>query len=107
MNGKSPQTKGYDYKRQNVAGGSANRLRGKPTGAIGVFAECDSDELRGWLCKMVELGVLCGCTATSDGGAVSISIINGSRTRRWYARSENELLAIFVATEQWILGEID
>ncbi len=67
------------------------RPRSRPDRAIQTLSEYDSAELSYFICTVVSMGHAVSFSATSDGGAISISVYDGYTRFKAYGRHPDEL----------------
>lgn len=105
MHEKPPKPKGYNSTRTDGTGKYPSKLSGTRNKASSAIRSGDAENLQHYISEFVEYGVLFSITCTSDGGAVSIAIINGPHKRKWYARDTSEFEEAIYAAHVWVTGE--
>lgn len=66
------------------------RLRDQPDRALSVLRQCDSAELSYFVQQVVRMGYCVAFSATSDGGAISITCYDGATKFKGYVRAAHE-----------------
>lgn len=95
MNGHSRSTGPYKSQRPATQGSGVVRIPGDLVRAVRILSSSDDGELSLFICQIVEMGFCVSFTATSDRGAVSITVFDGSIRFKDYARDSDELLRCY------------
>lgn len=66
------------------------RLREQPDRAISLLSQCDMAELSFFMQQVLRMGYCVSFSATSDGGAVSITVFDGATKFKGYVRAAHE-----------------
>lgn len=105
MNGHSRSTGPYKSPRPAAQGGRVVRVPGDLVRAVRILSSGNADELSYFLCQVVEMGYCASITATSDRGAISITVFDGAIRYKDYARDSDELLRCYRDLLNTIRGE--
>jgi len=105
MNGHSRSTGPYKSQRPTSTGSSVVRIPSDMVRAVRILSGGDDAELSMFICQVTEMGYCVSFTATSDRGAVSITVYDGAIRFKDYARDSDELLRCYRDLLSAIRGE--
>lgn len=95
MHGPHNEKRVYHSTRPAPTGVNTLRLPGILDRASRIIDCCDAVELQHFIYSVMQVGYVACFTATSDRGAVAITVFDGDTRYKSYARSEDELLLCY------------
>lgn len=105
MNGRNNEKRTYHSARPAATGSNIVRLPSLMDRASRILDDGDAGELQHFIYSVMQMGYVACFTATSDRGAVAITVFDGATRYKSYARSENELLLCYRDLLSAIAGE--
>lgn len=95
----------YKSPRPAPTGGNVVRVSGGMGRAVRVCNSVDAAEIQDFISTIISMGYAVTFTGTTDGGAVSVVIYDGSIRWKGYGRDEDQLLCSFRNLLAAIRGE--